>query len=177
MKRKNVRGSFKTYRCVLAAALVLAATPFTSTAENLNTNTKSITFVVPAETSQCNTATSIEMEIVALFNATNTERAKVGLPALTWNEKSVPAAYTRAAEATVLFEHIRPDGTPWYTADKANLYGENMVKGADTAAEAINALMQSESHRKNILQPRFTSMSIGYAVCSDGRIVFMQEFS
>ena len=120
---------------------------------------------------------SQEDEIKMVLEKTNEERIANGLPALSWNEKSAPAAELRAEEAAQVFSHTRPDGSDWYTADPDTLYGENLARGYDTAEKAIEAWMKSPGHRENILRPEFKSMSVGYAVTSSGKVVFSQEFS
>ncbi len=39
--------------------------------------------------------------------------------------------------------------------------GENLAKGKDTAANIHKALMESPTHRKNILDPRFNRVGVG----------------
>ena len=46
-------------------------------------------------------------------------------------------------------------------------YGENVAMGQSSAAHALDSWMHSPGHRKNILNPVYTELGVGYAV--DGR--------
>lgn len=76
------------------------------------------------------------------------------------------AADVRVKECSVLFAHTRPDGTYFDTAagdlDYKHL-GENLISCDDRNIQAqylVNAWMNSEGHRKNILDSNFTSTAI-----------------
>ena len=84
-------------------------------------------------------------------------------------------ALTRAAElkaqdmlARAYFEHVSPDGTmPWEWINK-NEYqfqamGENLAMDFTTGESAHLALMQSDTHRTNILEKRYQNIGIGVA--------------
>ncbi len=43
-----------------------------------------------------------------------------------------------------------------------NTAGENIAKGQKTAEDVVNGWMNSEGHRKNILNSAFTQMGLGY---------------
>lgn len=95
----------------------------------------------------------------------NTRRAEAGLEPLTMNYTLVSAAKVRAAEIVQSFSHTRPNGTSCFTAwDEAGVgysgAGENLAAGQWSAESAMNAWMNSEGHRANILNGSFTQIGI-----------------
>lgn len=103
-------------------------------------------------------------EVVRLVNA---ERAKNGLPALSVDTKVQRAAQVRASEQAQLFSHTRPNGASCFTAltEAGVSYrgaGENIAYGQTSPAAVMNAWMNSEGHRKNILNANFTTIGVGY---------------
>ena len=109
-------------------------------------------------------ALSFAEQVVELVNA---ERAKVNLPALTMTAKLNEAALVRAKETVQSFSHTRPNGSSFSTVLKENGIsfqgaGENIAWGQRTPEQVVNAWMNSEGHRANILNPRYTSIGVGY---------------
>lgn len=103
-------------------------------------------------------------QVVALVNA---ERAKVNLPALTMSADLNAAAQIRAKETVQSFSHTRPNGSSFYSVLEENGIsyrgaGENIAWGQRTPEAVVNAWMNSEGHRANILNKNFTSIGIGY---------------
>ena len=101
-------------------------------------------------------------EVVRLVNI---ERAKYGLPALTVNTNATNAAKIRAEEITHSFSHTRPNGSSCFTVAKELGFtyrsaGENIAYGQRTPAEVVNAWMNSEGHRANILNSSFTGIGV-----------------
>lgn len=77
------------------------------------------------------------------------------------------AAQTRAEEIAVVNSHVRPDGSKCFTVLKDyNVTdaptGENAAWGSVSPEEVVNAWMNSEGHRANILNPEARKMSVGY---------------
>ncbi|MEW1777639.1 CAP domain-containing protein [Streptomyces sp. NPDC086777] len=106
----------------------------------------------------------VEAEVLKLVNE---ERAKVGCSAL-----SASSSLTKLAEgfsddmaARNFFDHTDPDGkTPWDRAAAAgisNLGGENIARGQATAQAVMDAWMNSEGHRANILNCDFKTLGVG----------------
>ena len=95
-----------------------------------------------------------------VLNLVNAERAKYGLqPLVMGDAKLTAAAQQRAEEIATVNSHVRPNGTKWYTVlseygvtDAAA--GENAAWGSVSPEEVVNAWMNSEGHRANILDPR-----------------------
>lgn len=103
----------------------------------------------------------------------NEARAANGLSALKLSTELTAAAKIRAAEIVGTWGHTRPDGTPAYTAvaDRTgwNVISENIAagKGLDTAYNAVDVLMASEGHRKNILTA--ANVCVGVATYQDDK--------
>lgn len=90
-----------------------------------------------------------ENEIIRL---TNEYRQANGLNALAVDDRMEEAATTRALEASVLWSHTRPDGTQWYTANEDLLYGENLASYYTKPENVVNAWINSDAHRENLLK-------------------------
>ena len=109
-------------------------------------------------------ALSFAEQVVELVNA---ERAKVNLPALIMTTKLNEAALVRAKETVQSFSHTRPNGSSFSTVLKENGIsfqgaGENIAWGQRTPEQVVLAWMNSEGHRANILNPKYTSIGVGY---------------
>lgn len=75
-----------------------------------------------------------------------------------------------------MWSHTRPDGSEFWTVNSNLLYGENLAKGFTTAEAAIDAWMNSASHKDNILFADFASGAIVVHVGSDGQWYWANEF-
>ena len=108
-------------------------------------------------------SSELEQEILHLVNA---ERAKNGLNALQYYYAGQSAADIRASEIDTVFDHTRPNGTSCFTVlDEAGIRyrgaGENIAKGYPTAEAVMQSWMNSDGHRKNILNANFTHLIVG----------------
>ncbi len=117
-------------------------------------------------------------EVVSLVNA---ERAKEGLAPLTINVQVQAAAQIRAMECEQSFSHTRPNGTSFSTALKEQNVsyrsaGENIAWGQRSPKEVMNAWMNSEGHRANIMNPNYTSIGVGYYQNANGTNYWCQLF-
>ena len=89
-------------------------------------------------------------------------------------------AAIRAEEITRSFSHTRPDGSGiQQLIDQNNIgwrkIGENIAAGQSTPEMAMNSWMNSENHRKNILNPDY--QYIGVASCyANGIYYWVQIF-
>lgn len=99
----------------------------------------------------------------------NQERAKNGVEGLEWGVSCEAAAAVRARELMTLYSHTRPDGSSWGTAcpipaETGGKNGENLMAGnaAVSPETVVEAWMNSPDHRKNILNPEFTKLSVGF---------------
>ncbi len=112
----------------------------------------------------------------------NTERKKAGLTELTWDDTVATAAMTRSKEIEKSFSHTRPDGRNFGTAitDLGITYrgaGENIAWGQKTPEAVMNAWMNSEGHRANILNPKFKKLGVGYSTDSQRTPYWTQLFT
>lgn len=112
----------------------------------------------------------------------NTERKKAGLTELTWDDTVATAAMTRSKEIEKSFSHTRPDGRNFGTAitDLGITYrgaGENIAWGQKTPEAVMNAWMNSEGHRANILNPNFKKLGVGYRTDSQRTPYWTQLFT
>ena len=107
---------------------------------------------------------AFESEILALVNK---ERASVGLsPVTASNSKLNSAAAQRAKEQATQFSHTRPNGQSWTTvlSEYGVNYqraGENVAYGQSSPKEVMNAWMNSQGHRENILGAGYSEVGIG----------------
>lgn len=124
-------------------------------------------------------ALSYTEQIVKLVNE---ERAKAGLPALTMDEGVTAAANVRAREIKQKFAHTRPDGKSFSSALKEQGVsfrgsGENIAWGQKSPEQVMNAWMNSDGHRANILNRNFKNIGVGYYQDEKGVNYWVQLFS
>ena len=117
-----------------------------------------------------------------LFAAVNADRAANGIPALVLDVGLQNTAAIRASEISILFDHIRPDGSTCFTAfpaDSGASKAENiyMISVATTADAVEAAWMASAGHQANILNAKYTKIGIGIYQASNGYWYFVQDFS
>lgn len=107
-------------------------------------------------------ATSQNMRAIAkaALDGCNAHRTNAGLPALTWSDGLESCAMVRAQEIVTTWSHVRPNGSDWYTVNSTLMYGENLAKGYVSAGEAVNAWMNSPTHRENIMFGGFRTCGI-----------------
>ena len=105
--------------------------------------------------------------VFAVVDLVNEERAKENIPPVSLNRAATDAAQVRAEEAKKSFSHTRPNGTTCFTALKeagiAYAYaGENLAGKIKTPEKVVKAWMDSPGHRKNIMNPNYTQIGVGY---------------
>jgi len=120
--------------------------------------------------------------IQRVVDLVNVERAKEGLSPLTVNKKVQAAAQVRAKECEQYFSHTRPNGNSFATAlrEQGVTYrnaGENIAWGQRTPEEVVTAWMNSAGHRKNIMNPNFTTIGVGYYENARGTDYWCQLFT
>lgn len=120
-------------------------------------------------------AEALRTMAVDAFNQCNALRQEEGLKTLDWNDSLEVVAMVRAEEIVNTFSHTRPNGSPWYSVNSELMWGENLAKGFSTSEGTVNGWMNSPTHKANIMDGSFNTMSI--AVCRiDGVLYFAQEF-
>jgi uncharacterized protein YkwD len=110
--------------------------------------------------------TNYEWEVVAL---TNKQRLKEGLLPVGVTNYVQKAADTRADEISIHYykDHTRLDGSSCFTVLKElgvtyRMAGENIAAGFETPSQVVKAWMESEGHRKNIMNGDFNQLGAGY---------------
>lgn len=112
----------------------------------------------------------------------NAERVKAGLTPLAIDSKIEAAALVRAKETETSFSHTRPNGSSFSTAltEQGVSFqgsGENIAWGQRTPQEVMTGWMNSDGHRANILNPKFTKIGVGYYQNAAGRNYWTQLFT
>ncbi len=118
-----------------------------------------------------------------MYKSVNTERAKAGVQLLSFDDKlrGVAREHSDDMFKRGYFSHFTPEGTsPFDRMDKFsiefNSAGENLALAPSTDL-AMQGLMASPGHRKNILSPNFNKIGVGVI---DGGIygkMYSQEFT
>ncbi|MFC4945360.1 CAP domain-containing protein [Pseudonocardia sp. GCM10023141] len=99
---------------------------------------------------------------------TNQERAKAGCAALRRDDRLDTAAQGHSADMSLqsYFSHDSLDGRTFVTritnAGYPDPGGENIARGQRTAAEVVQAWMNSPGHKRNILDCTFTTIGVGF---------------
>ncbi len=116
------------------------------------------------------------------FYVTNALRVREGLPALTYRNDVAEVAYKHSLEMAEnnYFDHTdRSGGTVSDRTQKAHIrfrsVGENIAMGAQNSLFMHELLMNSEGHRKNILNT-YRSVGMGVAFSADNTPYLTQNF-
>lgn len=104
----------------------------------------------------------------------NDYRQQHGLAVLSVDDTITAAAKIRAAETAVSYSHTRPNGTPWYSVN-GNIYGECLAEKHQTAEAAVNAWVNSSTH-KELLLGDFAKINVQVYVSGDGTWHWAAEF-
>jgi uncharacterized protein YkwD len=115
---------------------------------------------------------------------TNEQRAAAGCGPLNSNPNLTTAAQGHSDDMATnhYFDHNSQNGdTPWDRMNAAGytgwtLAGENIAEGQKTPQDVMDAWMNSEGHRANILNCAFNDIGVGYAVSDDGDPYWTQDF-
>ena len=101
---------------------------------------------------------------LSVLELVNQERARAGCRPLKLAADLQDAAALRAREITVKFSHTRPNGKSCFTTVKnqGRGVGENIAAGSNSPAKVMEGWMNSPGHRKNILDPKFRELGVGY---------------
>lgn len=134
--------------------------------EQTQQNTKTQQSENTDKSEQTKDASQFEQKVVDLVNQ---EREKQGLKPLTLNKKLSDVARTKSKDMMDkgYFDHNSPTyGSPFDMMKQFGIEyttaGENIAKGQQSPEDVMNAWMNSDGHRKNILNPDFTEIGVGY---------------
>lgn len=129
-------------------------------------------------------------EIAALekecFEQVNLVRQAHGLFALDLDEDllEVARAYSRRMAEEKFFAHEDPEGRTVRqrvdrTGIKWRMIGENLAYSngyLSPVAASLHGWMESEPHKRNMLDPGFTQTAVGVWISSDGTVYFTEIF-
>jgi uncharacterized protein YkwD len=122
---------------------------------------------------------TLQAEITRL---TNTQRTTHGCAAVTVNAQLTAAAVDHSAwmAQTGTFSHTGRAGSTFVVRARAAGFarpaGENIAWGYRTAAEVVNAWMQSPGHRANILNCKSKTVGVGAVRNAVGAPYYTQVF-
>lgn len=151
------------------------------------TNNNTNTTVASKESTSSQTAQPIgiyapSQEEQKLISYINEERTKRGLPRLNVNLQLSEIAHLKAEDMLKnnYFSHISPTyGSPFDIMKKFGISytmaGENIAKNSNIYKAHI-ALMNSEGHRANILNPSYTDVGVGVVHDNNGGIIVVEMF-
>jgi len=127
-----------------------------------------------------NSLASYEQQV---FELVNKERSARGLATLKYSNDVAYVARLKSQDMIdkKYFSHTSPTyGSPFEMMEKFGLRfsaaGENIAYGQKTAAEVMNAWMNSAGHKANILSTAYTTMGVGVAKAANGTLYWTQEF-
>ena len=148
---------------IMAAAVIAAAGITGVSAQAAGVSTPTLT-----EHSMTISASELSDYANEVAVIVNKERSAKGLKPLRVLPKLQSAAQVRAEEITQVFDHQRPDGTSCFSVIEQfgiDYYyiGENIAAGQSSPERVMIAWMNSEGHRKNILDPDFLYIGVGVA--------------
>ncbi len=122
----------------------------------------------------------ISAEELGVAEIVNENRRAAGLNEMVWDEALAEAANVRAQEIMIQFSHTRPGGKSCFTSiDSETQYrrlGENIAMGQTTPESVMQAWMDSQGHRDNIMTPEFTRIGVGYSMNARGTPYWVQLF-
>ena len=111
-----------------------------------------------------------------MFDEINDYRKQNGVEPLAWNYGLSKGAEIRAIEVSYKFDHKRPNGKDWYTADEKNMFAENVGKKFKDADGMVDSWLGSPLHKANILSKDMKSAHIVVYNC-DGVNYAVNSFS
>lgn len=125
---------------------------------------------------------NIHFYVTQVLNLVNEERAKAGLSEIKLDMNVTAAANVRAKEIKQSFSHTRPNGDSFSTAlieqgVSFRRSGENIAWGQKTPKQVMDAWMNSEGHRANILNQNYENIGIGYYQDANGVNYWVQLFT
>lgn len=141
--------------------------------------TETTTNKVVETTTEATTNSSYANQVLDLVNK---ERAKNGLSALSLSAEAGRVAQLKADDmaANGYFSHTSPTyGSPFDMLKQFGVSyktaGENIAKGQTSPQAVMNAWMNSEGHKANILKNGYTKLGVGYTV-KNGTTYWVQMF-
>lgn len=113
----------------------------------------------------------------------NKERQAAGLPALKVNTKLARVAERKAEDMrdNNYFSHTSPTyGSPFDMMRQFGIRytsaGENIAKGQKSPQSVMKGWMNSQGHKDNILDSKYTEIGVGYVTDGSGNTYWVQMF-
>lgn len=124
----------------------------------------------------------IDPYLTELIELVNAERANSGAGALTVTAELFAAAAKRAEELSEDFSHYRPDGSVCFTVFgefgvTSSARAENIAGNFRSPQQVLQAWMESEGHRNNIMNENYTQLGAGVFTGPDGKLYWVQLFA
>lgn len=155
-----------------------------TTQEYIETTTEATTQITTEQTTQKPTNNNTNQNSMAqqVVELVNNERAKYGLAPLAVDSSVSKVAQAKSEDMrdNNYFSHTSPTyGSPFEMLKAFGVNyssaGENIAKGQKTAQAVVEAWMNSEGHRENILNSNYTKIGVGYAT-GNGTTYWTQMF-
>ncbi|HCG60233.1 MAG TPA: hypothetical protein DEV97_09585 [Lachnospiraceae bacterium] len=161
--RKSTKKAKKTTAKKQAVKVLSAENPAAEASSYANENVaglygngQDITFSINGQQVTGHFDAQMSMQLVQMLNS---YRASHGLGTLATTTALANAAMTRSKEITVVFDHVRPNGSICFTVSSA-VSGENIAAGYENAQSFMNGWMNSPSHNANMLNGSFKAIGI-----------------
>ncbi|HSN12965.1 MAG TPA: CAP domain-containing protein, partial [Propionibacteriaceae bacterium] len=112
----------------------------------------------------------------AVAAATNAQRVAAGLAPLSYRSCSVPAAWAvnMATTGTLVHNSLM---TILTSCGGTTTAGENIAAGYTSVSAVTAGWMASPTHRANILNAKFKSISVGVAQAANGSYYWVEDFT
>ena len=110
----------------------------------------------------------------------NVERSRHGLSKLKTTDALLSASGTRSKELYTKFSHTRPNGNRWTTAlsSRGISYrnaAENIAAGYTSPCSVVKAWMESDGHRSNILNSKYSYLGVGLYYTKSGKKYYWDQ--
>jgi hypothetical protein len=112
----------------------------------------------------------VDPKIREFVHCINAQRKSIGCPKLKWDDRIAVVAqrHSRDMVSRDFFNHNNPDGKdPFDRLEEANLgfsrAAENIAFGIETGKELFEIWLRNPSHRRHMLDCRFTRHGVGRA--------------
>lgn len=173
---EQARAEAETLTAEQAETVVMPAEVMV-TIENEETATAATPVESAGENNSGEAALQEKMTASELMQCINAERSAAGLASFNWSDELATAAGVRSVETVTRFEHVRPDGSDFFTVSELAM-AENLARGdlQTTAQEIVDKWMESTGgHRQNILDSGL--YTIGIAIYEkDGQLTICALF-
>ena len=133
----------------------------------------------PYEEANATAPSGYAREILTL---TNEVRREAGVAPLEWDYSLANCASIRAAELPQLtyeqnVQHLRPDGSAWYTVNEDLMYAENIAYGQSSAESVFNEWLSSSGHYENMINSGYRTFAVALYETSSGYYYYwIEEF-